>query len=109
MFANPTRIPQFRTRSLTGMAWAGVVHASRVHVGADTRPVRPGLACRRAAGAGGRLDCYWSNEFDDGTSLEAQRQLAEVSDCCPLTSNNLITGRLRRRWMNWRHENGRGT
>jgi hypothetical protein len=77
MFANPTRILQFRTRSLTGTAWAGGVPAMRVHAGADVRrdaPVRrltarPVLACRWVAVARGRLECHWGIEVDDGASV----------------------------------------
>lgn len=53
MFANPARIPRFRTRLLTGVAWARGVPAVRVHADAETWTAHPVLIGRWVAGAGG--------------------------------------------------------
>jgi hypothetical protein len=61
MFAGQTRIPQFRSRSLTGM---GLGRRRSSHWRRTARPGRLPLD----RGSGGRPECPRGNEFEDGTS-----------------------------------------
>lgn len=86
MFAKPTRT-QFRFRTLAGAPRANGVQAMRGNAAAATRrgatvhrlTGRPVLACRWVAVAGGRLECRWRIQSDDGASAEEPKGSWHVS------------------------------
>jgi hypothetical protein len=77
MPANPTKI-RFRRQALARVAPVHGVPSTRSTVGATARreavvrrPIgRPILVCRWVAVEGGRLECRWSVEAGDGSSIE---------------------------------------